>query len=60
MGGEEKGETLNNQKNITRNEYRNDIVEERESRQSKGETKVIKTVNILGLKKLVYLKWEGN
>jgi len=60
VGGEEKGETLNNQKKIARNECRNDIIEERESRQSKGETKVIKTVNILRLKKLVYLEWEGN
>ena len=60
MGGEEKRETLNNQKKIVKNECRNDITEERESRQSKGETKVIKIVNILGLKKLVYLEWEGN
>ena len=56
MGGEDKGETLNNQKKIERNECQNDITEERESRQSKGETTVIKTVSILGLKKLVYLE----
>ena len=60
MGGEEKRETLNNQKKIARNECQNDITEKRVSLQSKGETKVIKTVNILGLKKLVYLEWEGN